>query len=60
MSNNELEYLHEIEAFLGKDIEVGSSEEAAIYVAFNEGESVQTTAELLMTSEDHRRLYGTD
>ena len=55
---NKLEYIQAVEEFLGREIEASGSEEEYVYAMHDEEQSVQMTAECLMTREDHKRIYG--
>lgn len=55
---DKLEYLHRVEEFLGRDIEPNSREEEAVYWSYGMGDDYQSAADLIMTREDHRRIYG--
>jgi hypothetical protein len=56
----QLEFLHAVQEFLGRDIEVDSADEKSVYEMYEEGDyTVQLAAELLMTPEDFAWVYGT-
>ena len=55
---NKLEYIQAVEEFLGRDIDPSSRDEEYIYEMYEDDQSVQMTAECLMTREDFKRVYG--
>ena len=55
---NKLEYIQAVEEFIGREIEASGSEEDYVYEMYDEEQSIQMTAECLMTKDDHKRIYG--
>ena len=53
---NALEFLHAIEELIGRIL--GSAEVKTAMEMWEDDYSVEHTSNLLMTADDHRRVYG--
>ena len=53
---NALEFLHAIEELIGRDLSSGEVKSAM--EMWEDGYSVEHTSNLIMTADDHRRVYG--
>ena len=53
-----LQYLHDVQDFIRRDIEASSEEELAVFDSCELGYSVQCAAELIMSSADFARVFN--